>query len=834
MKLSRRGFLRWSGAVTAALTAGCQRLRTVADVGAATYKAEVPPQGPEGWVATVCQQCPGGCGILVRTITGIEDGKKRAVKIEGNPHHPISRGTLCPKGAAGLQALYDPDRLKGPLKRNGPRGSGQWTPIGWDEALATTADRLRDLRSRGEAHTLVAIAGLVRGLMPTLLHRFLEAYGSPNYVSTAHGCDTSRQVMRLTQGIAEPIAYDLERSAYILAFGAGLLEAGWSPVRQARAVANLRQGTPGRRARIVHVDPRLSVSAAKADEWIPIRPGTDGALALGLAHVIVSEGLYEKEFVSQWTFGFEDWQDASGQSRLGFKSLVLEEYRPEVVSRITGIPLSTIIRVAREFAAARPALAIGGGGASLHTNGLYNRLAIQALNALVGSLEAPGGTTVQRRAPLRPRPPVRRDAAAERGLAMPRLDGAGTIEAALAISALHALPEALRTAKPYPPGALLLYYANPAYSSPEFTRAPDVFDRIPFIASFSPFLDETTRLADLVLPDHTYLERWQDDPVEAVWGPPVLGLCQPVVEPRHQTRHTGDAIIQLAHAVGGSVAEAFPWKDFEDLLRGAFLGVAEARRGLIMTTPFEEARQRRQAEVGFWLPTFKTFDEFWNQIAERGGWWDPAALPRGRAEFFQTPSGKYEFFFQGLQGVRERTRPPGRERPADGSASPDAPLSALGVAARGDRAFLPHYEPPRFAGDATAFPLYLITYKPMALMGSRTANHPWLAEIPAGGPTRAWEAWVEINPKTADALGIRDRDRVWVESPAGKVRLRARLYAGMHPDVVALPYGAGHESGGRWAQAWGTNPNRLVGGEADRLSGTSGLLATRVRITRGE
>ncbi|MFI5342188.1 MAG: molybdopterin-dependent oxidoreductase, partial [Candidatus Methylomirabilales bacterium] len=369
--------------MTAALTAGCQRLRTMADVGAATYEAEVPPQGPEGWVASVCQQCPGGCGILVRTITGIEDEKKRAVKIEGNPHHPISRGTLCPKGAAGLQSLYDPDRLKGPLKRSGPRGSGQWTPIGWDEALATTADRLRDLRARGEAHTLVAIAGLVRGLMPTLLHRFLEAYGSPNYVSTAHGCDTSRQVMRLTQGIAEPIAYDLEHSAYILAFGAGLLEAGWSPVRQARAVANLRQGTPGRRARIVHVDPRLSVSAAKADEWIPIRPGTDGALALGLAHVIVSEGLYEKEFVSQWTFGFEDWQDASGRSRLGFKSLLLEEYRPEVVSRITGIPLGTIIRVAREFAAARPALAIGGGGASLHTNGLYSRLAIQALNALV-------------------------------------------------------------------------------------------------------------------------------------------------------------------------------------------------------------------------------------------------------------------------------------------------------------------------------------------------------------------------------------------------------------------------------------------------------------------
>jgi anaerobic selenocysteine-containing dehydrogenase len=832
MNVTRRGFFGWTGAVAAA-AAGCQRIRALGDIQAATYEAEMLPQGIEGWVASVCQQCPGGCGILVRTITAHEDGKKRAVKIEGNPNHPISRGTLCPKGAAGLQALYDPDRIRGPMKRSGPRRSGRWEPIGWDEALATAAERLRDLRARGEAHSLVAIAGNVRGLMPALLERFLEAYGSPNYVTTAHGCETSRQLMRLTQGLDEPIAYDLERTSYVLTFGAGLLEAGNSPVRQARAFANLRQGTPGRRARIVHVDPRLSVSAAKADEWVPIRPGTDGALALGIAHVIVSEGLYDKAFVGERTFGFEDWRDGAGPMRLGFKSLVQAEYRAESVAALTGVPVATITRVAREFAAARPGLALGGSGASLHTNGLFNRLAIQALNALVGSVEAPGGTTAQRRPPVAPMPPVRRDAVAGRGLSMPRLDGAGTDRAALAASAIHLLPEGLRTGKPYPPGALLLYYANPAYSSPGFTRAPELFEKIPFIVSFSPFLDETTRHADLVLPDHTYLERWQDDPVEAVWGPPVLGVRQPAVEPRHQTRHTGDVIIQLARALGGAVAEAFPWKDFPDLLRAAFQGVAEARRGLIMTTPFEEARQRRLAEAGFWLPSYKTFDEFWSQIAERGGWWDPADLPRGTGEAFRTPSGKYEFFCLGLGLGLER---PGRRAPSRRGAGPatlrEAALTALGVAARGDKVFLPHYEPPRFAGDPKEFPLHLVTYKPMALMGSRTANQPWLAEIPAGGPTRAWEAWVEINPETAHTLSIHDREPVWVESPAGKVRLLARLTPGVHPDVVAVPYGSGHEAGGRWAEAWGVNPNRLVGSETDRLAGTPALFATRVRITK--
>ncbi len=173
-----------------------------------------------------------------------------------------------------------------------------------------------------------------------------------------------------------------------------------------------------------------------------------------------------------------------------------------------------------------------------------------------------------------------------------------------------------------------------------------------------------------------------------------------------------------------------------------------------------------------------------------------------------------------------------RRRGADPVAIREEALTALGVTARGDKVFLPHYEPPRFAGDPKEFPLHLVTYKPMALMGSRTANQPWLAEIPAGGPTRAWEAWVEINPETAHTLGIHDRDPVWVESPVGKMRLRARLSAGVHPDVVAIPYGSGHEAGGRWAEAWGANPNRLVADESDRAAGSPALMATRVRLAR--
>jgi len=664
--------------------------------------------------------------------------------------------------------------------------------------------------------------------MRTLLHRFLEVYGSPNYVSTAAGCEASRQTSLLTQGIPEPIAYDLENSAYILSFGANLLEAGWSPVRQARAYGHLRQGTPGRRGRLVQVEPRLSVTGAKADEWIPLRPGTDGALALAMAHVIVSEGLYDREFVETWTFGFENWQDPAGKAHLGFRSLVLSDYRPEAISTLTGVPIQTIVRVAREFVGVRPAVALAERGASCHTNGLYTRLAIHALNALVGSIQVPGGTVIQRQPPLTPLAPVTRDSAAARGVAAPRIDGAGAVQAPLASSAVSALPEVLRTGSPYRPKVLFLYYANPTYSVPEFVREPTLLDAIPFIVSFSPFPDETSRHADLILPDHSYLERWQDDPIEATWGPAVLGLRQPAIPPRHNTRHTGDILIQIAQGLGGSVAAAFPWKDFAELLKEGFRGVAGAQRGLIMTTPFEEARQRRQADAGFWLPTFKTFEEFWNQAAERGGWWDPAYLYRDWERVFRTPSGKFEFFSQTLQRRLEALA--GR-RTATG-AGLDRLLSALGIQARGDRVFLPHHEAPRFVGEEKEFPLHLVMSKPMSLSATRTANQAWLAEVPDVRAGRPWEVAVEVNPETAHQLGVKEGDEVWLESPAGRLRLRARLYPGIAPEVVHVPFGSGHGSGGRFAEAWGASPNRLVGNEADRLAGTPALFATRVRITK--
>ncbi|MBI3988394.1 MAG: molybdopterin-dependent oxidoreductase, partial [candidate division NC10 bacterium] len=361
--------MKFLGGTAATAASGCA-LKAWGDLQEAVQEEERGFPGVEEWVTSTCGQCPAGCGIRVRVVDG------KAVRIEGNPFHPVNRGGLCPKGVAGLQVLYNPDRLKGPLRRAGARGGGQWEPISWGEGIKTVVAKLALLRERGEPHRLMILSGRSEGLLHRLLARFAEAFGSPNSLNFV--AEAPRPANFFTQGITEPFAYDLERTGFLLSFGYPLVEGGASPVRQMRAYGLLRQGRPGHRARIVQVESRLSLTAAKADKWVPVKPGTLGALALGIAHILVKEGLYDKAFVEEFTFGFEDWKDRDGRWHLGFKRMVLEEYPPSVVSELTGVPLKTIIQLAREFSSAKPALAIGDRDGGASSNETYAQMAIHA------------------------------------------------------------------------------------------------------------------------------------------------------------------------------------------------------------------------------------------------------------------------------------------------------------------------------------------------------------------------------------------------------------------------------------------------------------------------
>ncbi len=803
MRVTRRGFFQAAGGAAGA----------AALIGGGLAKAQQAGEDLKRWatpeevlVPSICQQCPGGCGLMVRTLDGEVAG------LSGNPLHPINRGALCPKAFGGLQLLYDPNRVKGPMARDGERG--RFRPIGWDEALSMLTGRLADLRAKGLSHTVAILGGQYRGYRDTLWKRFAEAYGTPNYIRVR--ClppERPALAHQLMQGVTTPLSYDLGEAQFILSFGAGLLEAWLGPVHVSQAFARLRRSGERPRGRFVQVDPRRSPTAVKADRWVPIVPGTDGILALGVANALIREELYDKEFVERHTFGFEDWVDQRGAQHEGFKNFVLKEYGLLAVSVATGVPVRTILEIARDLGTTKPALVVGERGPAYGPDDLHTRMAIHSLNALVGSIGVRGGLLIQGELPLSPLRPVQKDEAAARGLEHSRIDGAGRGQYFLASDAPQALPERILRAKPYPINALLLFATNPLANHPAKEAFAKAFEGIPFIVSFSPFLDDSSSRADLILPDHTYLERWQDDQVTHLAGFTCFSLARPATAPLHQTRNTADVLLQIAKALGGNVTKNLPWKKFEDFLHERARGLFEAGRGYVVSAPAEESLRKILERQGYWTSEFKSYDEFWAALGKRGVWWDPTGLPVSLEALHTTPSRKFEFYASGLKRLVDEAV----KRDGTGEAF----VQALGGRDRGDLLYLPAVAIPAVR-EPGAFPLRLNTYRLMSRPTGGGRNQPWLLEQPAVHVRATWEGWVEIHPKTAAELGIKDGERVWVESAKGRIRLKAKLYAGTLPDVIHIPLFGGE----------GPNPNDLIASETDPFRGFGLLNTTRVRVLK--
>lgn len=763
-----------------------------------------PVPGAESWkrfqerhVVTACGQCPSGCGISVRVVEG------RAVKIAGQATNPINEGGIGPRGLAGLQVLYDPDRIAQPLRRKGTRGAGQWEAISWEEAIGALSRRLQTLRDEQRTHQLGVVCGRERGMMLELWSRFARTFGTPNFFDgSSRGAGAVMEAVRLTQGVREQPAYDWNATRYVVSFGAGLLEDACQTMYFSRAAAHLRRGHSGFRAKIVQFEPSRSRTAVHADEWVRIEPGSYTAVALGLAHVLVREGLHDRSFVADHCFGFESWLDEDGREHPGFRELI-EAYSPEEVEKLSGVPARTLERIAREMGRERPAFAITDHRATLSTNGLQVALAVQALNAVLGSLERPGGLLVQRPPPLASWPEEQIDGVARNGLSKPRVDGAGRTRFPSARASVDALPEALAQS-PDALDTVLLYYANPAYAGVQPQRWREALERVPFVVSFSPFMDETAALADLILPDHTYLERWEDAAAAPSVGYPVFGIRAPVVVPQRDTRATGDVVIEVARSLGGDLEASFPWENFEEALFVRVDGLQKAGRGSI---------RKKNAKA------------FRKALLETGHWSDPQQRYEDWGAAFRTPSGKFEFASRQL---RREVAAVAKVRGVE----PEALLEEWGEEPDLGRVCLPRHRPLALAGDAAQFPLVLEPYKPGTYAEGSGANLPLLQELVTEPGLERWKTVVELAPETARELGIRDRDRVEVTSAAGSVTAIARLRPGVHPSVVRIARGGGHTEFGRWAKGRGVNAMALTVAALEPLAGLSSHLGTRVRVRR--
>jgi anaerobic selenocysteine-containing dehydrogenase len=444
---------------------------------------------------------------------------------------------------------------------------------------------------------------------------------------------------------------------------------------------------------------------------------------------------------------------------------------------------------------------------------MYTRMAIHSLNALVGNIGVVGGLRTQGEIPLAPLPALEQDAVAKQGAAQPRIDGAGEKNYFMVTDAPQLLPGRILSGSPYPVNALFLFATNPLANHPAKEAFATAFKKIPFIVSFSPFLDESSAMADLILPDQTYLERWQDDQVNHLAGFTCFSLAQPASKPLHQSRNTADVVLQVGQSLGATVAKNFPWKSFEEVLRAGAEGLFKSGRGYVVSVNAQEALRKVLERQGYWLPEFQDFNAFWNGLVQKGAWWDPSGLPMSRNALLQTPSGKFEFYSTRLKQLLDSA-----------AATPDARKSMLaqfGPDKSEDLLYLPAVAI-RSAQKSTAFPLRLNTYRLMSRPMGGGKNQPWLLEQPAVHLQAAWEGWVEIHPQTAAGLGIKENDLVWVESAKGRVKLRAKLYSGTVADVINIPLFGGE----------GPNPNDLIANETDVLRGFGVLNNTRVKVRR--
>lgn len=799
MILPRREFLRLVGvAAGAAGVSGCGPRWSVPDD---LVAMALRGPGLDTEVQTVCGLCGAGCGLSVRLVDGLPVGLK------GNPHHPLNRGGLCPVGHAGLELLYAPNRLRGPSRR-GP--DGELVDTTWDEALGRIGARMGELRAAGQGAGIVVLHDEPGALFDDFARRFAAAVGSPNI---ARPRDPVAAAYRLTQGTDTAPAFDLRETDLVLSFGLDLYEDGPAPLH---AIASMIGGRATEdRASTIHIGTRLSPSAAKAEEWVGVRPGTHSAFALGVAHVLVREGHYDREFVARHTFGFEDWTDDDQRRRLGFRRLLMERYYPDRAAMLCGVEAAAIVRVARRFAESPAAVAVVGGEAVQGSNGTWTVMAVQALNALMGAFGRPGGVTLPPPIPFAPLPDLREPRATEQGsmFAAPPTRSLGEPDPVEALA--DAVLEGSADVE-----ILLVAGFDPVHDSPAGDRLRRAMNEIPLVVSLATFPDETSRWADYVLPTSLFLERWQGTTTPATVAFSTVGVAGPVVEPFYDTRHPGDVLLEMGKLAEVS-ADALPWDDYADYLHERINGLTVSRQGAIITGSFEESWTRFLEERGWRFPESQRPDDYWQELVRQAGWWNPVRPDDDWRRLFGA-TDRYEFCSRPLEQLLRR-------RGAAGGAGDDDDTLARGIEALGidvdvDLVCLPHFEPPTFAGDGD---VVLQPFRPTTSRGSLGANSRMVLEMFGYTVLSGWRAWAELSPETATELAVGDGDLVAVEGNNGVVEAVVHVYPGSVAGVVHLPLGLGY---GEPDDGRAKNPVEVLATNRDPLSGSLLLGATRVRL----
>ncbi|MFN8380805.1 MAG: molybdopterin-dependent oxidoreductase [Anaerolineales bacterium] len=680
-QFSRRDFLKLAGvgAATTAVLTGCGPASRYVKREPYMQMPEYNYNGQSTYYATTCRECAAGCGLIVRTSQG------RAIKTEGNANNPLNLGKTCARGQATLQGLYNPDRVTDPQKR-GSRGSDATQSMDWEAAIQVVADALKN----NKPEEIAFLMGMAPDHLFDLVSDFANATGmnAPVRFGALSMFESRATLSKATEnlfGQASLPFFDVGGAQVVFSFGANFLETWLSPVPYTRGFAGLREGKTKLRGKFVQFESRMSQTGAKADEWVPLRPGTEALVALAIGKLA---------------------SEIRGTNGSAFANV-----DPLDVASISGVKLETLEHLAEMFAGSNGVLAIPGGAALGQSNGLAVAEAVLALNAISDNFGKPGGVYLSALAPNQTE--YNRPASAQemQEFIQKMVDGKFKV--------------------------LFVHGVNPAFELPASLGFGDASKNVAQIISFATFPDETALEADYVFPDHHGLESWGYQRVATGSAQPVLSGAQPVVAPFYNTRATADVLISAAQLAGGAFATALPFADEVEFLHSKVASLMSEADGSI---------------TGPDLPTFMAY------FQQHGGFW----------------------------------------KTTDGRVAP----SAGDVLSRSIAA-----EEAKFTGEGEFFFVPFVS----PTMAEAGANKPWLQELADPTTTVMWNTWVEMNPVTAEELGIENDDVVKIVSEAGELEVPVYVYPAIRPDTIAMPFGQGHTAYGRYAANRGVNPSDLLG-----------------------
>ncbi len=845
MRLRRRDFMKISAAagVTVGVAGtGCLSTNVLSKGGGGK------PVGEQGeWKPTSCQGCTTWCPAEVLVQEG------RAVKVRGNRHSKQNHGTLCPKGHIGLQELYDPDRVKVPMKRTNPKkGKGidpGFVPISWDEALDTIADKMMALRKTNESHKFVVFRGRYSYMRDIIYSALPKVFGSPNGISHSAICAEAEKFgPYYTEGLWDYRDYDLANTKYLVTWGC-------DPLSSNRQIPNVisKIGDVLDNATVVAVDPRLTATASKAHKWLPLKPGEDGALAVAMAHVILTKGLWSKEFVGNFNDGKNKFKAGAKVDESSFTekessgivkwwNIELKDKTPEWAAKKTLIPAKDIIDVAVGLAKAAPnAMVWMGPGACMHVRGSYSAMAVTALNGLIGSVDHEGGTLAGSKIPVKKIPSYSayQDAVAKKHSKEKKIDQRGYKEFPCLKKGksgggviTNNAADAILTSDPYDVKVVIGYMNNFVFSCSGAERWEKAMEKVPFFAHITTNASETTQYADIVLPSTiTQYEKLGFVKTKADRHA-CCTLLQPVVKPLWDVYADETEVpwmlAQKLKARGFSNLADYFQKEFKDPETGAEpTDSAEFTEHMlkILTAPLWDGK----AEIGG--------DQIkgWKAFLKRGMWnSDPYPFKKRWGGHFKTATHKYEFYSatlaKALKGHADKHK-----------TSIDDILKTAKYQARGEKAFVPHYEEPVRAGSKGEYPFEFIDYKSKLNREGRSANTTWyhaFKKVDIGDVSG--DDVLQINPVDAKRLSINNGDKIKVTSTVGSMTVHAKLWEGVRPGTVAKSYGQGHWAYGRVAAAdckrhkpRGGNNNIIIPNDFDRLSGSTvrngGLVGVKIQ-----